>query len=547
MRKLTKQNTMSFNVFGIMLVAGLAVFSTAVGFVVKNRDESYKVNAGSTVYTEDNEYVDMSEDAVLRKKWDNKYYLKTTDNEVYCLGKNTVIYDNEEQTMTLYGDSYRINDDGTVDSLKDVNVVEDVSTPKIYKLRDRMYIMTGREITSTDGTIKSDNYVAVNIHKGGTAMVMNDDYYVNVLQPIMLESDGLYFDISSELMAKDGNVVSLKNVIGSSNLYTGRPLVYSEGIAEESDAKLVASNPEVITIMGGNGGTGGAGGQGGQGGNGGTGGAGGSGGFGGSGGYGGEGGIGGAGGTGGIGGQGGNGGMGGDGGDGGDGGQGSDASISATKWIALKSATPNVSSIDVNYAVNDLTNDYVDVFLNVYDVAAGSYNTIHLDKTSDNFTVTGLTPGRTYKLEMGYQAYKKDSTGSTELVTVTQDVLKVTTKADLAYIEINKVSTANVDSTRKVYVDYTVKGYEGYVLSEATIGVYFNRETNPRQTITLSADDLKKVSSGGFSGTISFDPDEGASLPSSLSGIPITMKFTKAVYDSVNVKNSLGEVNSTIR
>ena len=55
MRKLTKQNTMSFNVFGIMLVAGLAVFSTAVGFVVKNRDESYKVNAGSTVYTEDNE------------------------------------------------------------------------------------------------------------------------------------------------------------------------------------------------------------------------------------------------------------------------------------------------------------------------------------------------------------------------------------------------------------------------------------------------------------------------------------------------------------
>lgn len=537
---------MSFNVFGIMLVAGLAVFSTAVGFVVKNRDESYKVNAGSTVYTEDNEYVDMSEDAVVKKKWDHKYYLKTADNEVYCLGKNTIIYDNNEQTMTLYGDSYRINDDGTVDSLKDVNVIDDVSTPKIYKLRDRMYVMTGREITSTDGSIKSSDYVAVNIHKGGTAMVMNDDYYVNVLQPIMLESDGLYFDVSSELMAKDGNVVSLKNVIGSSNLYTGRPLVYSEGIAEESDAKLVASNPEVITIMGGNGGTGGAGGQGGQGGNGGTGGAGGSGGFGGSGGYGGDGGMGGAGGTGGIGGQGGNGGMGGDGGDGGNGGEGSDASISATKWIQLKNATPSVASIDVDYFVNDLTNDYVDVFLNVYDVAAGSRKEqVHLDKTGTSYTVTGLEPGKSYKLEMGYQAYKKDATGSTNLETITVDVIKASTKADIAYVDIDRVSASKVSDTTNtsilVTVDYTVSSYEGYQLSSgAEIGVYYNNETTAKATQVINE---RQAASGGYSGSIKF------SLPGTEdpTGKPICLKFTNAYYQGVNIVTNLAEANSTIR
>ncbi len=543
MRKLTKQNTMSFNVLGIMLVAGLAVFSTAVGFVVKNRDESYKVNAGSTVYTEDNEYVDMSEDAVVKKKWDHKYYLKTNDNEVYCLGKNTIIYDNNEQTMTLYGDSYRINDDGTVDSLKDVNVIDDVSTPKIYKLRDRMYVMTGREINSTDGSIKSSDYVAVNIHKGGTAMVMNDDYYVNVLQPIMLESDGLYFDVSSELMAKDGNVVSLKNVIGSSNLYTGRPLVYSEGIAEESDAKLVASNPEVITIMGGNGGTGGAGGQGGQGGNGGTGGAGGSGGYGGSGGFGGDGGMGGSGGTGGIGGQGGNGGMGGDGGDGGDGGEGSDASISATKWISLKNATPSVGSIDVEYFVNDLTNDYVDVFLNVWDVASGNKKeTVHLDKTDTKYTVTNLEPGKSYKLEMGYQAYKKDSTGSTTLETITQDVTKVTTKADIAYIEINRVSTSQVSSTDDftVTVEYTVKSYDGYQLSDgAVIGVYFDNGSTAAATVAV---DEEKAANGGDTGTVSFTVPNATGIKNK----PISLKFESAGYQGKNISSFLPEANSSL-
>ena len=73
-------------------------------------------------------------------------YLKTADDEVYCLGKNTVIYDPQAQNMTIYGSSYRINDDGTVETLDEVNVIEDTNTPKLYKLRDRMYVMTGRDM-----------------------------------------------------------------------------------------------------------------------------------------------------------------------------------------------------------------------------------------------------------------------------------------------------------------------------------------------------------------------------------------------------------------
>ncbi|MBR4992611.1 MAG: hypothetical protein IKY04_00020 [Lachnospiraceae bacterium] len=541
MRKITKQNTMSFNVLGTLMVAGLVVFSAAVVFVVKNRNEAYTVAPGSTVYTEDNEYVDMKEEGSVRKKWDNKYYLKTSDDDVYCLGKNTVIYDPNASSMTIYGDSYRINGDGTVDTLKDVNVVEDLNTPKIYKLRDRLYVMTGKDIESTDNSLSSGGYVTVNIHKSGTAMIMNDDYYVNVLEPIILESDGMYFDVSSELMAMDGNVVSLKNVIGSSNLYTQRPLLYTEGIVEEPDSMLMAKNPEVITIMGGNGGAGGTGGTGGTGGNGGQGGTGGSGGFGGDGGLGGDGGAGGSGGTGGVGGQGGNGGLGGDGGDGGQGGEGSDASISATKWISLRNATPAVSSIDVDYTVNDLTNDYIDVFLNVYDVANATHKeTVHLSKTDNRYTVTGLDPGTTYKLEMGYKAYKDNGSGSLEEVTVTQDVIKTTTKADIAYIEINKVSTSkDTTGATLVTVDYTVKSYEGYKLTSASVGVYYNRGT----TEVASKDvDTSAAASGGDSQSISFTVTSGEDI----SNKPLVMKFKSAVYQGKTVTSYLSEATGTL-
>lgn len=541
MRKLSKQNTMSFNALGIMLVAGLVVFSSAVVFVVKNRNEAYPVAPGSTVYTEDNEYVDMTDEGSVRKKWDNKYYLKTADDDVYCLGKNTVIYDPTASSMTIYGDSYKINGDGTVDKLKDVNVVEDMNTPSLYKLRDRLYVMTGRDINSTDSSLSSDGYVTINIHKSGSAMIMNDDYYVNVIEPIVLESDGLYFDVSSELMAKDGNVVSLKNIIGSTNLYSKRPLLYTEGIVEEPDAQLMANNPEVITIMGGNGGAGGTGGQGGTGGTGGAGGTGGSGGFGGDGGLGGNGGAGGSGGTGGVGGQGGNGGLGGDGGDGGQGGEGSDASISATKWISLKKATASVSSIDVEYFVNDLTNDYVDVFLNVYDPSANNplKETVHLSKTDTQYTVTGLEPGKNYKLEMGYQAYKKDANDNTELVTVTQDVAKVTTKADIAYIEINKVSTSrDTSGNTLVTVNYTVKSYNGYQLSSATVAAYFD---GAKQGSSQQVDGAA-AAAGGDSKSISFTVPTATGT----SNKTITMKFESATYQNVDVVSSLPEATGTL-
>lgn len=534
MRKLSKKNTLSFNIFGVFIILILVAFSVAVFTVIKGANQQYTVSAGSTVYTEENEYVDMLAEGILQKKWDQKYYLKIKSQGVsYCLGKNALILDKERDVLTLYGKAYQIHVDGSVTNTEEVEEIKDRKTHALYKLRDRLYVLVGREIHAVNQDFGTDDYLLVNIHKSGTALLMNDQYYINTIQPILLESDGLYLDVASELMVYEGQIITLSKVIGSSNLYSGTPLIYSEGIVEEDEEKLLADNPDVITIVGGSGGAGGAGGRGGSGG---IGGAGGAGGAGGGGGYGG---IGGSGGIGGVGGTGGNGGLGGDGGDGGDGGEGSDAAVSATKWISLNSATPGVNSILVDYTVNDLTNDYVTVFLNIYDVNASNLmEKVHLDKLSENYLVTGLEPGKTYKLEMGYQAYIADElSGSNELVTVIQDIIKVSTTGNLAYIDLNSVSTSVLEGKTVVTVNYTVHSYNGYELSDCVVAVLYNGN----RVTTADVNTKQAASAAGANATITFTLDQANATGE------VAMKFERAIYHGSDVTAYMGTVIGNIQ
>lgn len=559
---------MSFNIFGILIVLALLSISGVVVFALLNVSETYEISEEATVYSDENEYVDMTSEGKLSKSWDGKYYLKLKDKTTYCLGENTVIFDNKTHSLTFYGESYRIYDGGLVDTLPEVTEVVDFSVPMLYKLRDRFYVMVGNQIDSTDGSFSTTDYVAINIYSSGGAQLMNDEYYYNVVNPMLLQSGELYFDISSELMASDGNLVDLKNVLGSSNTYKGRALLYEEGIIEE-DTDLLAANPDVITIVGGNGGNGGAGGAGGQGGtggeggyggtggNGGAGGIGGAGGQGGFGGFGGFGGKGGQGGTGGVGGKGGQGGLGADGGNGGDGGEGSDASISATKWISLDGVTAGVTSMDINYSVNDVTNDYVDVFLYITDTVTQKTNEVHLNKTGNVYTQQGLEPGRQYKIQMGYKAYTRDPNdpgAQAYLDTVVQDSTQVTTKANLAYIEINKVATEVIDkdNNTRTTVTFTVHADKYYTLSNTLkVAVFCDKATqfnegNPVSVIPVNL--AKAMSDEGFTTSVTFDTANN----SDMRGTKINLKFVDAFYNNgtatgVDITDMLNGATGTVQ
>lgn len=572
MRKLTKKNTLSFNIFGGLVATTLIVFSVSVYTIISSQDSAYPVTSDAVIYTDEYEYVDMTGNGKITKAWDDNYYLKMDgDSTRYKLGQSTFVYEKTKQELTIYGEAYKINADGMVDSLAGVNLVEDYASANLYKLRDRLYILTGQEISSEE--LSTKNYLAVNIHKNGTSLLMNDEVYVNMGQPILLESDDLLFDVASEYMSFNDSVVNLKNVLGSTNQYSGVSMLSKLGILD--DYQLAMENPDVITIMGGNGGAGGAGGTGGNGGiggaggtggTGGTGGAGGLGGYGGDGGYGGTGGTGGtggiggngglggigglggaggaggfggnggrggAGGYGGDGGAGGNGGLGGDGGDGGDGGEGSDASVAALKWIALNGVTSGVNSMDVYYTVSDPTNDYVDVFLKVTEFESNNVlHEVHLDKLTNHFLVTGnLKPGTQYKVEMGYVAYMKDNEASDpELRTVVQDVQKVTTSSELATVQINRVITGNADMT----VSFTVFVNSEYKLDDGLeVQAFYGDSTSVRGTDTVSI--MKAVTENGYQGTIQFRLNPGES------GQNVRLKLANAKYNGQDISQYLQE------
>ena len=393
---LQRKNTLYFNIFGSIIGVMLIALTVAVVVVIKNQAGAFVVPAGSTVYDVDNEYIPILDDATIYQKKTGVYYLKTADKEVYTLGVNAVVKDSETHSIWVYGDLYKIAADGTVEVHYGRNEIANTGQPGLYKLADRKYLMTGKTIVSTDNEYTTTDYVYINLFKSGATVLMNDQSNQNILRPIMLNSEELYLDISSEYAFYNNNLINLKNVLGSTNEYGGDSLIYVEGLVDDEQYKSAQDTPDVITIVGGNGGSGGSGGNGGAGGIGGTGG------------YGGTGGSGGAGGTGGVGGAGGTGGNGGDGGTGGDGGKGSDANVNALKWVKLVGVTAGIGTIDVDYVVTDITDDYVAVWLEVkYKDKAGNEKNekIFLSKTDNNYIIRGCSPATYYDISLWYSAY----------------------------------------------------------------------------------------------------------------------------------------------
>ena len=506
MKRAEKKNTAIYNIFGALIVLTLVGLSVVVVNVLKNKEETYVIPAGSTVYDINNEYIPLEDDAEVYWKSDGYCYLKTSDKEVYKLGKQAVVHDKDTASVKIYGDIYKIDADGIISNLTGVTEISDFSEPGIYKMADRKYLMTGNGIKSTDKSYNAEKYVYVTIYKTGTAVLMNNEQYKNVVYPIMLKAEDLYFDISSELALYDDNLINLKKVIGSTNEYTDDALLYVEGLIDDEEYNAASKNPDVITIVGGNGGSGGMGGaggaagDGGDGGYGGSGGVGGTGGNGGSGGYGGVGGIGGVGGTGGLGGVGGTGGIGGDGGNGGDGGKGSDANISALKWVELTSVTPNIGSIDVKYYVSDITNDYVGVYLLVEHVENGANKVekVYLNKTSTNYTIKNCKPNTQYGVTLCYEAYF--TTGGKiddEPTSVQHDKVVVRTGSDLGYFSVTSLKEDSIEIQLKLQKDY--------LITSGNIVLYNSDGNKKIATYVISQNEIKAAAENNVMCSIEFD------------------------------------------
>ena len=359
MRKFEKKNKRSFIIFAIIMALALGAMSFVVYSSINQTNNKVDVKAGSVIYTEDDTYLEVSNDCKIVKKWNNEFYL-VEENKNESLGEHPLVYNKQDGVLRLLGETYRIYTDGSTKKFtKEVNISSYGETA-MFKFADRKYLFVGRQIHSYDNTFNADNFMRIAIDKNGNALLQSNNLNNKTINNIILVSDNVYFDIASEILYCDGVEINMRKVIGSTNEYSGAPLLYQvTGIERPATSTANQEQPDVEEYYisagsggnagkggtGGDGGQGGLGGLGGLGGIGGTGGAGGKGGTGGQGGDGGTGGKGGSGGEGGTGGQGGSGGAGGAGGEGGAGGQGGSGGTGGTGGVGGQGGTGGLGGI----------------------------------------------------------------------------------------------------------------------------------------------------------------------------------------------------------
>lgn len=438
MRKFDRKNTISFNAFGVLIIAVIVGLASVVYTMVSNKDAAFTVPESSIIYDTSGTYKAVPAGGSITKGH-GEHYILNTEGKKTDLGEFALVYNNLNSSLSFFGKGYQLFSDGTVEGIKDGERISASSTTRLYKIADGVYLMTGDRIRSTDNAVNLRDFVMIQLGRNGGAQLINHEMNKHVVRNMLLTSNDVYFELNNELLYADGNLINLKDIIGSSNQYTGASLLAAENIIRDLDVRQYQN---ILTVRGGDGGTGGTGGNGGTGGRGGTGGTGGKGGNGGNGGHGGYGGNGGDGGTGGT------GGYGGTGGGGGEGRNQYEDSI-FVKDFKLTGANTSTNAINLGYNINDTANQYAACYI-VIDGIPGQF---YLDKTSNSFLVQGLEPDTAYNVKAYYQTYS--TKGLSE--PILQDSLVIRTDPISVSIRVDKVTSSSLVYTVTVSEGMTIE------------------------------------------------------------------------------------------
>lgn len=495
MRKFEKRNVVKFSIFGALIVACVIAISLVVILFVNKEDNKYYVASNSLVFADDDSIYSIVNEGEIVKKWDKNYYLTDENYKSVNLGKNPAVYAATSNSITLYGECYRIYPDGT--TLKYANGIDINNTKEnsLYKIADRNYIFVGNDVYSYVDGYKAKDFMRIKIAKNGNALLQGNGLNSKTLNHVVLVSGNLYFDVASEILYCDGVEINLRKIIGSTNEYDGAPILYSQTSIERpetSTANQEIPDIETYNITGGTGGQGGVGGYGGNGGNAGSGGA---------------------------------GGLGGDGGDGGDGGT---TRQDESYHITFDDVQAGVSSITIKYTVNDPTNKIGRLIADISLEDSDTYDRYVLDKYANSYTFYGLESDKRYQVNFAYHEY---IVGDNNVYKLSELINKgnyfVRTKNAIATITTENLSLDTKNKVDKVFMKVNLLGYR-LVTNKDVYSSYFvvtkhrtGSEEVDEQTIYLDDD---AFTTGGQIVPIDVTDAQGKT----------------EVYDSIEVKEVVG-------
>lgn len=217
-RKYDKRNKISFLLISLLSISVICVFSLFIFKYVSASKIFYKVESGSLIQDTIKNYINVNEDAVLKKRWNDKYYLEYQGEKIN-LGKKVIIYNTITGKLKLYGNFYEITDDGKVIDYNGETVLENTTSSKFYKLEDRKYLLVDSRIISEDRKIEANSYLLVELDKLGNAKLSNHKITLKTIVPTVMMTSKYTFDINNELLNFGKYDINLRKIIGSTNEY----------------------------------------------------------------------------------------------------------------------------------------------------------------------------------------------------------------------------------------------------------------------------------------------------------------------------------------
>lgn len=389
-RKYDLRNKKSFLVILILMVLVVFVFSLFIYKYTKALKVEYLVESGAIIQDTDKNYIQVDDDAKLKIRWNDNYYLVYQDKEV-SLGKKVIVYNEITGSLKLYGDFYEIQEDGTIVKNLDETILPNTTNTKFYKLADREYLVVDREIKSSDNNVQASNYLLVELDKLGNAKLSNNKVNLKTITPTILVTAKYRFDINNETINFGNYDIDLKKIIGTTNQY-----VPEEDDDDEDTTDNGESNSSGNNQVGGNGSSGS--------------------------------------------------------GVVNNGGSGNDNSDiedikDKTKMTSVVRVTSGLSQIEVDYVVYDPYNEYKSVYVEI--LKNGKLEVIYLSKNDTHVVFDNLAPDTMYELSFVYTT----SNDSGEIIRNTFDKMNITTKKPEYSIEVYKVSSVNNTITYKVYLE----------------------------------------------------------------------------------------------
>lgn len=218
LRKYDLRNKRSFLIVGIIAIILIVIFSFFIYKFIKIGNVGYKLDSGTVIMDNNNDSMVLKENATLKMKWTGNYYLKFDDSKKEeVLSPNVISYDDGK--IYLYGKFFEVRNKDDIVITKDETKIDNISTPRFYKIEDRKYLLVSGSIISSDSQISANDFLLVELDKSGNAKLTNNKVNLKTISKTTLVTSTYEFDINNELLKFGDDIIDLKKIIGTSNQY----------------------------------------------------------------------------------------------------------------------------------------------------------------------------------------------------------------------------------------------------------------------------------------------------------------------------------------